>query len=60
MASSSRLKPGEKGKISVSVNTAGRVGTMSKTVQVSTNDTKKPVTVLTVKMNIKGPPPPQK
>jgi hypothetical protein len=56
MASSSRLEPGEKGKISVSVNVAGRIGPMSKTVQVSSNDPKKPLAILTVRMNVKGPP----
>jgi hypothetical protein len=56
MASSSRLKPGEKGKIIVSVNIADRVGPLSKTVQVFTNDPENPVAILSVKMNIEGSP----
>ena len=54
MASSGRLKPREKGKISVSVDIRGRSGNLTKTVQVHTNDPKKAVTVLSVTMFVKN------
>jgi len=54
MASSSRLKPQEKGKISVSVDIHGKTGYIYKTVQVYTNDPANPVTNLSVKMQVKG------
>jgi cytochrome c553 len=53
VASSSRLKPGERGKINVSVDTRGRTGRISKTIQVYANDPKNPVTKLAVQMYIK-------
>jgi hypothetical protein len=52
VASSSRLKPGEKGKISVKVNIQGRAGHLSKSVQVFSNDPKKKIVTLIVKANI--------
>lgn len=52
-ASSSRLKPGESGTIDVSVDIRGRIGYLSKTIQVYTNDPKSPVTKLAVRMQIK-------
>jgi len=55
MASSSRLKPGEKGKIRVSVDIRGKLGTIYKTVQVRTNDPNAPQTTLAVRMSIKDP-----
>jgi hypothetical protein len=53
VASSSRLKPGERGKINVSVDIRGRTGYISKTVQVYASDPKNPVTKLAVRMYIK-------
>jgi len=53
VASSSRLKPGERGKINVSVDIRGRTGYISKTIQVYANDPKNPVTNLVVQMYIK-------
>lgn len=52
MASSSRLKPGEKGKIHTKVETAGRKGFISKGITVHSNDPKRPVINLTLKANI--------
>lgn len=54
-ASSSRLKPGERGKIEVSVDIRGRTGNLSKTIQVYTNDPKNPLTKLTLQIHIKDP-----
>ena len=54
MASSSRLKPQEKGKISVRVDIEGKTGNINKTIQVYTNDPANPVTNLSVKMQVKG------
>ncbi len=53
MASSSRLKPGEKGKIKVSVDIRGRQGKITKTIKVLTNDPQRPEVTLLVRMNIK-------
>ena len=53
VASSSRLKPGERGKINVSVDIRGRTGYISKTIQVYANDPKNPVTKLAVQIYIK-------
>jgi hypothetical protein len=53
VASSSHLKPGEQGKIHVSVDIRGRTGYIAKTIQVYANDPKNPVTKLAVRMNIK-------
>jgi hypothetical protein len=53
MASSSRLEPQEKGKISVRVDIKGRKGYIYKTVQVYTNDPANRVTNLSVKMRVK-------
>ena len=53
MASSSRLVPQEKGKINVQVNIKGKSGNIQKTIQVYTNDPAKPVTVLSLIMQIK-------
>src|SRR5512135_1387117 len=55
MASLSRLKPGEKGKIRVSVDIRGKLGTIYKTVSVNTNDPRTPETTLAVRMTIKDP-----
>ena len=53
MASSSRLKPGEKGKISVTVGLGGRLGNLTKTVHVYTNDPQKPVMNLSVRVAVR-------
>ena len=55
MASSSRLMPGEKGKIRLSVDIRGKLGAIYKTVQVNTNDPKAPKTTIAVRMTIKDP-----
>jgi len=52
MASSSRLKPGEKGKISTKFETAGRKGLVSKGITVHSNDPKQPVINLILKADI--------
>ena len=38
MVSSNHLKPGEKGQITVKVDTAGKMGVLTKTVEVTSND----------------------
>ncbi len=53
MASSSRLKPGEKGKIRVEVNIRGKFGKIMKTIQVVTNDPERRQTTLSVIMIVK-------
>lgn len=53
MASSSRLKPGEKGEIQISVDIRGKLGTIYKTVQVYANDPRTPQTTLAIRMVIK-------
>jgi hypothetical protein len=53
MASSSHLKPGEKGKITARIDIRGRKGVVSKSVQVFSNDPKKPVVNLSLKSTIK-------
>ena len=53
MASSGRLKPGEKGKIRVDVNIRGKFGQIMKTIQVVTNDPERRQTTLSVKMLVK-------
>ncbi|MHB8883135.1 MAG: c-type cytochrome [Thermodesulfovibrionales bacterium] len=53
MASSSRLKPGDKGRVSMSVDLAGKKGLITKTAQVVTNDPVSPVVTLTVSMQVK-------
>jgi hypothetical protein len=54
MASSSHLKPGEKGSITVRLDTQNRGGFIVKTVEVVTNDPDRPRVVLTVKAEVKG------
>ena len=56
MASSSRLEPQEKGKISVHVDIKGKTGNIHKTVQVHTNDPANPVIILSVVMEVKDRP----
>lgn len=55
MASSGRLKPGEKGRIRLSIDIRGKLGTIYKTVAVNTNDPKAPTTTIAVRMTIKDP-----
>lgn len=56
MASSSHITPGEKGKITARINTAGRVGMLHKTVDMFSNDPKRPKITMTLKADIKAPP----
>ena len=53
MASSSRLGPQEKGKISVNINVKGKKGNIRKTIQVKTNDPANPVTILSLTMEVR-------
>lgn len=53
MASLSRLKPGEMGRIQVTVDASGKQGPVTKTVQVYSNDPKKRVVTLMVTMLVK-------
>jgi len=53
MASSSRLKPGEKGKITAKINIKDRAGSISKSVQVFSNDPKRHIVSLFLKAIIK-------
>jgi len=53
MASSSQLKPGEKGKIIAKINIKGRVGSVSKGVQVFSNDPKRSSVTLFLNATIK-------
>jgi hypothetical protein len=53
VASSSRLGPGERGRINVLVDIRGKIGHISKRVQVYANDPANPVTELSVTMDIK-------
>ena len=53
MASSSQIKPGDKGKITAKVDIRGRSNVLSKSIQVSSNDPKKPVVTLFLKATIK-------
>ena len=59
MASSSRLKPGEKGSITAKVDTAQRNSILVKTIQLISNDPKRPTVVLTLKATIQETPQPQ-
>jgi hypothetical protein len=53
MASSSQLKPGEKGKLIAKINIKGRVGSVSKGVQVFSNDPKRSLVTLFLNATIK-------
>jgi hypothetical protein len=53
MASSSRLKPGEKGNIIAKIDIKGRAGSISKSVQVFSNDPKRPIITLSLKATIR-------
>jgi uncharacterized protein DUF1573 len=53
VASSSHLNPGEKGRITAKIDIKGRVGVVSKTIQVFSNDPKRHVVSLSVRAIIK-------
>lgn len=57
MASSSHLKPAEKGSIIVRVITRGIRGMFAKTATVISNDPQKPNVTLSIKAFIKEPAP---
>jgi len=52
VASSSRLEPGEKGSIDAKVYTKDRTGSLSKSVNVFSNDPEKPTVRLSIKTTI--------
>ncbi|PIQ93240.1 MAG: hypothetical protein COY75_07960 [Nitrospirae bacterium CG_4_10_14_0_8_um_filter_41_23] len=52
MASSSRLKPGEKGNIIAKIGIKGRAGSISKSVQIFSNDPEKKVLTLILRATI--------
>ncbi len=49
MASSSHMAPGEKGYITIRVNTAGRRGVIAENVEVTSNDVVHPQITLTIR-----------
>lgn len=53
MASSGRLKPGEKGTITARVATTTKKGIMLETVSVKSNDPKRPKVILTLQALIR-------
>ncbi len=53
MASSDHINPGGEGKISAKVDIRGRTGTISKSVQVFSNDPKRPTVTLSIKALMK-------
>lgn len=53
MASSSRLKPGDRGIINTTVSTKGRSGHMAKAVVVRSNDPKNRVITLVLKADVR-------
>jgi len=53
VASSSHIKPGDKGKITAKIDIKGRSGALSKNVQVFSNDPKRPTVTLSLKAIIK-------
>jgi len=53
MASSDHLNPGEKGKVTAKVDIKGRAGYLSKSIQIFSNDPKRPVVTLSLKANIR-------
>lgn len=57
MASSSRLKPGEKGSIVAKMSTAGRRGTVTKVIRVVTNDPQRPQVHLKFTAEVKSKAP---
>jgi hypothetical protein len=57
MASSSHLKPGEKGIITVKASTEGKSGLLVETAEVVSNDPKRPKVVLTLQATVVDFPP---
>jgi cytochrome c553 len=55
VVSSDRLGPGEAGEIKAVVQTKGKKGLVTKTVQVRTNDPEHPLTILKLKARIRDP-----
>ncbi len=55
MVSSDRLGPGETGEIKAVMQTKGKKGLVTKTVQVRTNDPEHPLTILKLKARIQDP-----
>jgi hypothetical protein len=53
VASSSHIKPGDKGQITAKVDIKGRSGGLSKSIQVFSNDPKRPTVTLSLKAIIK-------
>ena len=54
MASSSHLKPGEKGKLTAIIDTHGKGGLLVKSVEVFSNDPERPKITLTLKADIRA------
>lgn len=54
MASSSHLKPGEKGKITAQLDTRNRDGLITKTIEVVSNDPVNPRIILTLRAEVNG------
>ncbi len=52
MASSSRLKPGEKGRITARVSTLLKKGLVTETVEVVSNDPKRLKAILTLQATV--------
>jgi hypothetical protein len=48
VASSSRLEPGETGSINAKVYTKGKIGSLSKSINVFSNDPKRPAVRLSI------------
>jgi hypothetical protein len=53
MASLSHINPGDGGKITAKIDTKGRIGAVSKSVQVFSNDPKRPIVTLYLKAGLK-------
>jgi hypothetical protein len=53
MASSSHINPGDSGKITAKIDTKGRIGAVSKGIQVFSNDPKRPTVSLYLKAVLK-------
>jgi len=52
LASSGHLAPGGKGKISITTDVRDKLGKISKTIQVYSNDPKRPRITLTLTMKV--------
>jgi len=53
MASSSLIKPGERGSIKVTVDLGNASGTLVKSISVYSNDPERPKVILTIKAEIR-------